>query len=246
MAEFVQNYHIQKFLSLSNDQECNIFDRKLFGLTEIRNPGTQVGAIDEHRHIDEDEDEDEDEPHCDDCRQTHACPNNVMTEYITKVRDETSFNLSQHKRIPLIYNAESEVVISTNVKDYFTKPVYLWFPETWVNNGELKSLNCPNCMHKKLTRNQIRCRNVECINTNAFVLFSQFKCLNCDQTFDALTNTEKILKYIKYCLTLMKKGNGRINYEAVANAYSKRFEHQRHANQLRFTWGNIKKKLGIK
>ena len=50
MAEFVQNYHIQKFLSLSNDQECNIFDRKLFGLTEIRNPRTQVGAIDEHRN----------------------------------------------------------------------------------------------------------------------------------------------------------------------------------------------------
>jgi hypothetical protein len=50
----------------------------------------------------------------------------------------------------------------------------------------------------------------------------------------------------EYCLTLQKKGNGRINYEAVANAYSKRFQHQRHANQLRFTWGNIKKKLGIK
>jgi hypothetical protein len=50
----------------------------------------------------------------------------------------------------------------------------------------------------------------------------------------------------EYCLTLQKKGNGRINYEGVANAYSKRFEHQRHANQLRFTWGNIKKKLGIK
>jgi len=190
MAEFVQNYHIKNFLNLSNDQECNFFDKKLFGLSEIRNPRIQNDAIvDEIRNI---EDEDEDEPHCEHFHQTHSCPNNVMTDYLKKAREDIL--RVRGKRIPLTYNSTQSEVISTSINDYFVKPVFTWFPETWINNGEIGSLKCPNCLKAKLTRNKICQRNVECMDTNAFVLYSQFTCTCCNHTFDALTNTEKALK----------------------------------------------------
>jgi hypothetical protein len=187
MAEFVQNHLIKNFLDPPNNIEQNFYDSKLFGIDKIEN-----NPNDNPLNADDD-DRDNSDISCDCCHQTCACPNDLMTTYIATAKNEVKklLNATLKKKISLLYNTAYSEAVSTDLNDYFLKPIYTWFPETWINNGNLTALKCPGCKNTRMvTREKISFRNVECIDTNAFILFSKFKCMQCSYTFDALNCDE--------------------------------------------------------
>ena len=196
MVEFVQNYYIDKFLNPENLEKCNYFDKKLFGLTGIDNPESGAANTDNHDSESNNEDENEIDHHCENCHRSRSSPNNFMKDYLKMTKEKINDDLKSKKKIPSLNNQLESDVVSTNINDYFVKPVYTWFPETWVNNGDVNNLICPYCEKGEITRDEISHRNVDCIDTNAFILYSKFRCKReqCRRSFDALANTEEALK----------------------------------------------------